>query len=303
MVIKTAISRLALMLLLAPFAISAEEPAKSNFEKIQDGDLIYRVTLGKADEVLKLLEKGANPNATNINAMPALSAAAERLDGESAAIAAHLLDKGAAIDGVDPDGNTALHTAIKMQNTDMIWFLLSRGADFHLKNKQEQTPLALAESLGVEPVTALIKQAIAIEQQRIVDAKSEAALKITMRKHAYMNCAASYLRYYEISVKGRNSKEVDKSFADQTKTLKDYAEHMQKQFSLSPSDVAYIAYTSSDSIVGELDAMVSNQNRERLGFGSQEDMDKRCSKIADAWNLSVFDPKKKKERERRKRDR
>lgn len=52
-----------------------------------------------------------------------------------------LLAKGVLIDGVDDDGNSALHLCSLYGNTQMISLLIMKGASITLRNKREETPL------------------------------------------------------------------------------------------------------------------------------------------------------------------
>ncbi len=59
-----------------------------------------------------------------------------------------LLKKGALINAQDDNGNTPLHLAVKTQRDEVILVLLSNNCDTTLVNKANQTPLALATSMG-----------------------------------------------------------------------------------------------------------------------------------------------------------
>ncbi|MDE7290854.1 MAG: ankyrin repeat domain-containing protein [Treponemataceae bacterium] len=50
----------------------------------------------------------------------------------------------AEINNVDEDGNTALHVAAKLNESDLVTFLIVKGADTELKNKYGDTPLHVA---------------------------------------------------------------------------------------------------------------------------------------------------------------
>lgn len=52
----------------------------------------------------------------------------------------------AEINNVDEDGNTALHVAAKLNESDLVTFLVVKGADTELKNKDGDTPLHVAIS-------------------------------------------------------------------------------------------------------------------------------------------------------------
>ena len=68
-----------------------------------------------------------------------------------------LIDHGYDIDAVSPvDGNTPLHNAVWANNASAAKILLGKGADKNIKNKQGQTPLALARKLGKQQLANLL---------------------------------------------------------------------------------------------------------------------------------------------------
>ena len=61
------------------------------------------------------------------------------------------------LDAVDEEGDTALHTAVRHKQNDVITTLLQAGADHSILNLQQMAPLHLACDLGhVEAVSALV---------------------------------------------------------------------------------------------------------------------------------------------------
>ena len=55
-----------------------------------------------------------------------------------------LVEKGAVVDAVDTEGDTALHKAVKGDHLPAMHHLLKNGANPHLKNKRKISPLELA---------------------------------------------------------------------------------------------------------------------------------------------------------------
>ena len=58
-----------------------------------------------------------------------------------------LVEKGAVIDAVDTEGDTALHKAVKGDHLPAMHHLLKNGANPHLKNKRKISPLELAQKM------------------------------------------------------------------------------------------------------------------------------------------------------------
>jgi uncharacterized protein len=119
-----------------------------------------------------LLDAGADVNArTKVGKTP-LMFAASRLSGfrgtpnrgteqDALAAVALCLDRGATIDAVDQNGQTALHLSVAQAEEGVVRLLAERGADLHARDKQGRTPLDLATAggrggRGVNPGTAAV---------------------------------------------------------------------------------------------------------------------------------------------------
>ncbi len=88
-------------------------------------ELLDAVFLRDADEVCKLLARGADPNAFNEERCTPLMMATVEGDVE---IARSLLEAGADPNLVDGDGWTALDVAVYRRTLDLVWLLLQYGA-------------------------------------------------------------------------------------------------------------------------------------------------------------------------------
>jgi len=111
-----------------------------------------------------LLELGADPLLPNVNNTTSLMAAAgvgtkEALEeageeNEALEAVAMLLDRGADVNGVDSNGDTAMHGAAANNYPRVVNLLANRGADpkvWSKPNKSGRTPLYIAEGyVGVE---------------------------------------------------------------------------------------------------------------------------------------------------------
>jgi hypothetical protein len=56
-----------------------------------------------------------------------------------------LLDAGASINAVNPDGQSSLHAAARMDMKDFVLYLGERGADLTIKDRSGSTALDIAE--------------------------------------------------------------------------------------------------------------------------------------------------------------
>lgn len=255
------------------------------FHALLNEDLIHYVTLKTAKEVKEALESGANPNSKDEYGTPALHIVAERRDDQSVKIAKLLIEHGADMNIRNTEGQTALHTAIQNEHEKMVWLLLTKGVNFHLKNSDDATPLDMAKARGNPRIIELVTKATEIEKQRYLDARSEKRFKEMVENYAYYNCAFAYLLYYRQTVIKKTDKPgfTEADFHRRITSMQDYATRMMELFNLKAKQIKHIGDHSQKTIVEELDRMISPRNRKKKGFGKQEDMDRRCKRIAQGF--------------------
>lgn len=97
---------------------------------------------GRTDDVVRLLDEGANMHARCANGHTPLHYAC--LFGRVGAAAA-LIDHGADINAVGLKGSTPLHEAVTNGNAEVVRLLLTRGADTTLRNDHGRTPIQTAQ--------------------------------------------------------------------------------------------------------------------------------------------------------------
>lgn len=121
---------------------------------------------GRLDWVKRLLAMGAPIDQPGWS--PILYAAA----GPDVAVVRYLLDKGAPLDGLSPNGTTPLMMAAQYGAIDSATLLLERGADPLLRNQQGWTATDFAEKAGRDFLARAIDDAAAK-----AEARRDAALK------------------------------------------------------------------------------------------------------------------------------
>lgn len=112
---------------------------------------------GRADIVRLLVKKGANVNQASNNAMkvaPLHSAVAI----QNLEIVQFLLDNGAEINAAQESGVTALHSAAHHGNKAMVKLLLKHGADKNTSMKNGKTPLDFAKEDGHKDIVQLLQK-------------------------------------------------------------------------------------------------------------------------------------------------
>lgn len=255
-----------------------------------DARLFEVISIGRPDDINILLGKGANPNAYNAERRRALAVAIERVSDESIPIAKALLDAGANPNVAPYFSDLPIIIAIRMGKTQTVWDLISHGVDYYVADEHGGTPLTIAESTKNEPIITMIKEAIARDDAEKAALRSNAALQKKVRLLSYYQCINSYTGYYIAS--GIETDEAKlTALRERALKQKDGINALQKEinntFKLKKEDVlpGKVMNTTDITVIQELEAMVSNRYRKRMGVGTDADMKARCNRISGRWEL------------------
>uniref|UniRef100_A0A8C5MKK1 Protein phosphatase 1 regulatory subunit n=1 Tax=Leptobrachium leishanense TaxID=445787 RepID=A0A8C5MKK1_9ANUR len=123
--------------------------------KFDDGAVFLAAcSSGDSEEVLRLLERGADINYANVDGLTALHQACidDNID-----MVKFLVESGASINQPDNEGWIPLHAASSCGYLDIAEYLISRGANVGAVNSEGDTPLEIAEE---EPMQELLKNEI-----------------------------------------------------------------------------------------------------------------------------------------------
>jgi len=136
--------------LLAPLAATAQDEMSAEDATYELIDAVYE---DSARDVTRLLEAGADANATTESGLPIVSyAAIKGLED----VAAALVGAGADLEAQDQTGATALMYAAQFDHDDLVTALLEAGADVNAVDSLGWTPLMRAVIGGnAEAVTAI----------------------------------------------------------------------------------------------------------------------------------------------------
>lgn len=101
---------------------------------------------GRPEATAVLLERGADPNRTNLRGHTPLCGAALRGDARSTML---LLERGARVDQVGEDGQTPLMLAVMFDRIEVVVLLLEAGADASRTDRAGRGARELAQTMGV----------------------------------------------------------------------------------------------------------------------------------------------------------
>jgi ankyrin repeat protein len=127
---------------------------------VLDGDartpLLVAAMKGSLEVVIWLLSKGAKISHQDRNGMTALHFAVQEKHRE---VAGYLLEHGAAVDVKDIHGNTPLWRAAfqARKEYEFVSLLVAHGANPHLKNLAQRSPMDFALQIGDADLVAVLK--------------------------------------------------------------------------------------------------------------------------------------------------
>ncbi|KAJ6360193.1 hypothetical protein OIU77_004239 [Salix suchowensis] len=108
---------------------------------------------GEVRIISRLIENGAAINGRDQHGWTALHRSAFK--GKAGAVRV-LIEKGSDVNAKDEDGYTALHCAVESGHADVIEFLVKKGADVEARTSKGVTALQIAESLHYEGITRVL---------------------------------------------------------------------------------------------------------------------------------------------------
>eukprot|EP00182_Erythrolobus_australicus_P005963 CAMPEP_0185834334 /NCGR_PEP_ID=MMETSP1353-20130828/5086_1 /TAXON_ID=1077150 /ORGANISM="Erythrolobus australicus, Strain CCMP3124" /LENGTH=323 /DNA_ID=CAMNT_0028532745 /DNA_START=235 /DNA_END=1206 /DNA_ORIENTATION=+ len=136
----------------------------------RDAQLVRKARAGGPKVVEKLLDSGADPNATINGATPLCEAAAT---GAIDTVFL-LLDRGAEPNKADGSGKSPLHVAALGGHVETMQMLLQSGADPAVVDKRGNTPLhEAARSNAGGPVRAMLQQIKAVHVWPLISTRNE----------------------------------------------------------------------------------------------------------------------------------
>ncbi|XP_034019779.1 protein phosphatase 1 regulatory subunit 12A isoform X5 [Thalassophryne amazonica] len=134
--------------------------------KFDDGAVFLAAcSSGDTEEVLRMLDRGADINYANVDGLTALHQAC--ID-DNVDMVTFLVEHGASINQPDNEGWIPLHAAASCGYMDIAEYLISQGANVGVVNSEGETPLDIAEEEAMEELlqNEISRQGVDIEAAR-----------------------------------------------------------------------------------------------------------------------------------------
>ena len=294
-----------LALVLIPFTSSKAEEQKSYFaatrsvkakttaakKKIDAAltpDLVYRVAFGRAQDVKLLLDKGADPEAKNVAGLPVLMIAIIRKDSEAPKIVQNLIEAGANVNKVAGDGNMAVIEAVKGGRPDILQILIDNRAVLGIVHDREGNDLlTMAETRGNLEIVKILNAGLENEKDKIQGLKSQDNFINLVQQYAFLNCANEYLNYYiSTETKSVNMVAFDNVITENVNEIQSTGVKLKMIFRMQDIELKDMQIMARSEIISQLKFYETNENRALNGVGTDDDLNRRCSRIAQKWNAS-----------------
>jgi ankyrin repeat protein len=123
------------------------------------GQFAIAIEKGKLGAIKALVESGADPDTLIEYGPYKITPLMKACHHGEQEIAQYLLDKGANVNAVDSDGNTALYTAVLARRVETVRMLISRGAKVNTRNLMDFTPIASAAAAGSTEIVGVLAEA------------------------------------------------------------------------------------------------------------------------------------------------
>lgn len=159
---------------------SSEETVK----KIDPKEIVYRVNLGRNDDVKLLLTQGVSANFKDDKGVPILSLASMRKDDEGAKIMKTLVDAGADINAKDNNGQSALFYASKKGNEDAVKFLLENKINYYAVDANGDIARTIAYRAGYSEIVKIMDNFVKAETAKITEQYRELSKALEERYKA-----------------------------------------------------------------------------------------------------------------------
>ncbi len=265
---------------------ASDESAKSTDPQLNN-DLVYRVAFGRAEDVKILLDQNADPNTVNPANIPVLIIAIIRKDDEAPKIVKYLIKAGAKVNVATADGNMPIIEAVKNGRTDILQLLIDNKAVLGgITDAQGHDLQTLAENRADLQIISVLNAGMDSEKEKLQALKSQDNFIRLVQEYSYLNCANEYLNFYLTTEPQKvDALKFDKIITKNSDDIDDTARKIKLIFKMGDAELQTIKVNSRQEIIARLQYYETNANRELNGFGTDDDLNKRCMVIAKKWDL------------------
>lgn len=285
-----------------------------------DGDIVYRVNLGRTADVKLLLDQGASPDQKDENGTPLVALAAARANNEGLNILKTLLAAKADINAADAKGQTALFYAARQGNKEVVDYLLAHGIEYYAEDANGEIARTLAYRAGHHDIVKQLDAFVNAQSKKVgeqyrdyqkaaedrdkamqppppaMDDEEEAdteekedavqASADDMRELSFHSCAFQYWSFCREA--GQTSELSDRALAEAIGSHREdviaLTEKAKKAWRGGGKYAEAISGYAKIRIVNDLDAMPSKTYRFEHGVCRINDLEERCGTIADSWS-------------------
>jgi len=265
------------------------QPSKPMHKTLKD-EVVYRVSLGKPEDVKMLVERLGNPNAVDNMGWPLLAIAASRTDEAALDVVKALVELGADVNYHGGRMNYPLMFAVQSGQPEVVKYLLEQGANYRVTDPYGVKVVDFARQSGNEEVIDLIETAINEDVMNLARVRSQKYLDKITRELAFHACAMQYYTYYYASEQDPIPKSQQKA------TLKKHKHKVGRSigdlttlFRVPKPETDEIFHEARSRIFNELENLISNRWRRIKGVGKPGDMEERCNRLTEEWHEGIFD--------------
>ncbi|KAF2069373.1 hypothetical protein CYY_009307 [Polysphondylium violaceum] len=220
------------------------------------------ITTTQSDEViLKLIDKGCSVADENaLGEIPLHKACLSNFHKTSTIDT--LLSKGSNINHQTKTGDTPLHYAIKMNRSDVVLFLLQKGANFNIEGgKPSKKPIDLARELDHTSIVNKLEKVLEISDW-LNNLQLESLIPIFIQNEIYMDVITdideSTLDSLKITVSGQRAKllrtikkmksELNTSFSSLSGSFSSSTSNLKTSYNQSAEDLKYLVNNSPTKV-------------------------------------------------------
>ncbi len=274
-----------LFLCLSTVLLGTAYPEPAAAEKLDpQKELAYRVRFGGPSDVEYLIGKGADPNGVNEYGVPLVSVAAARTDGQAVPILERLVEGGADLNQGGPSRQYPIILAARNGDIELTEYLLDEAVDTNVHDKNGITPAEIARYNGHDEVAALLAELEIKHAEALEKMTSPERYRELMHALAFEYCATQYTHYYFKSGQDTFSEDYMQSKKDiHLGKISTISNDLYQIFQVKLEDMYKIRDYAFKKIYDQMEELISNRNRRKHGIGKPEDLEKRCTTIADEW--------------------